>query len=147
MSFNGETSPEHHIHNSSDPLPGARGAQPAVDYSTNTMERTPSSTFDPENIDEPNTQTNFARSGSAAGQTAFNNERPMNVQPAPEGGVAVGDESDLPMGKANFGDKVIGKAQKVAGKYTKDPKLHEKGELREAGGKDAVLGNARAPHD
>lgn len=27
------------------------------------------------------------------------------------------------------------------------PELHEKGELREAGGKAAVLGEAKAPHD
>lgn len=27
------------------------------------------------------------------------------------------------------------------------PELHEKGELREAGGKAAVNGDARAPHD
>jgi len=145
MSFNESQipRPEHHIHDSSEPLPGA---QPAVDDSTNAMERTPSSAFDPENIDNPNMQTNFARSGSAAGQTAFNSERPMNVQPAQEGGVAVGGESDLPIGKVSFGDKVIGKAEKVAGKYTKKPEMQAKGELREAGGKDAVLGNARAPH-
>jgi hypothetical protein len=79
------TRPEHHMHGSSDPLPGARGAQPAVDYSTTTMEWTPSSAFDPENIDNPNTQSNIARSGSAAGQTASNSERPMDVRPAPEG--------------------------------------------------------------
>ena len=36
---------------------------------------------------------------------------------------------------------------KVTGKYTKTPELHEKGELREAGGKAAVHGGARAPHD
>src|SRR6266481_6111179 len=79
------TRPEHQMHDSSDPLPGARGAQPAADYSTNTMERTPSFAFDPANIDNPDVPTNMARSGSAVGQTAFNSERPMDVRPAPEG--------------------------------------------------------------
>lgn len=35
----------------------------------------------------------------------------------------------------------------VAGKITKNPEMHEKGELRESGGKGAVTGEARAPHD
>ena len=35
----------------------------------------------------------------------------------------------------------------VAGKIMRNPDLHEKGELREAGGKDAAIGQARAPHD
>ena len=35
----------------------------------------------------------------------------------------------------------------VAGKMTHNPELHEKGELREAGGKLAAQGRARAPHD
>src|ERR1700733_264681 len=82
------TRPEHQIHDSSDPLPGARGTQPAADYSATTMERTPSSAFDPENIESPNVQTNMARSGSATGQTAFNSERPMDVQPTSEGSLA-----------------------------------------------------------
>jgi hypothetical protein len=82
------TRPEHQMHNSSDPLPGTRGTQPAADYSATTMERTPSSAFDPENLENPNVQTNMARSGSATGQTAFNSERPMNVQPASEGSLA-----------------------------------------------------------
>jgi hypothetical protein len=36
---------------------------------------------------------------------------------------------------------------KVVGKVTHKPELHEKGELREAGGKAASMGDARAPHD
>lgn len=35
----------------------------------------------------------------------------------------------------------------VAGKAMRNPELHEKGELREAGGKAAAHGDARAPHD
>ncbi|THH27454.1 hypothetical protein EUX98_g6730 [Antrodiella citrinella] len=74
-------------------------------------------------------------------------ERPLGVQSTSQGGVAVGGNSDLPEGHASVMDKVIGKTQKVAGKALKKPDMHEKGELREAGGKEAALGNARAPHD
>lgn len=79
------------------------------------------------------------------------------------GGVAIGGESDLPEGNAGFGDKMIGKTQKVDssphymfmylqrlkvfGKYTHNPEMHEKGELRETGGKAAAHGQARAAHD
>ena len=65
-------------------------------------------------------------------------------------------------------DKLIGKTQKVrlsptsecasrsgcadlgvqvTGKITRSAEMHEKGELREAGGKAAAMGEARAPHD
>ncbi|KAG9310874.1 hypothetical protein JVU11DRAFT_8729 [Chiua virens] len=97
------------------------------------------------------------------GKNAFNTERPLDVAPAPEGrsilittthlselvtgGVAVGGQPDLPEGHASMGDKIVGKAQKVIGKYTNNPELHEKGELRETGGKAAAEGRARAAHD
>ncbi|KAI0255584.1 hypothetical protein BJV78DRAFT_1099693, partial [Lactifluus subvellereus] len=81
------------------------------------------------------------------GQSAFNSERPLDVQPTQTGGVARGGQDDLPMGKASFLDKVIGKAEKVIGKATQNADRHEAGELREAGGKKAVIGEARAPHD
>jgi hypothetical protein len=82
------------------------------------------------------------------------------------GGVARGGQGDLPIGKANLLDKVIGKAEKVwsciagyfisltlldalqvIGKVSGNADMHEAGELREAGGKKAVTGEARAPHD
>lgn len=80
------------------------------------------------------------------------------------GGVAIGGKDDLPEGKAGMADKLVGKTQKVrvpivglrisaerhlqvVGKYTHNVELHEKGELREAGGKAAVAGQARVPHD
>ncbi|KAI0338575.1 hypothetical protein BDW22DRAFT_1401491 [Trametopsis cervina] len=78
---------------------------------------------------------------------AFTEDRPMNVQPTGAGGVAVDGRDDLPEGKAKITDKLIGKTQKVAGKMMHKPEMHEKGELREAGGKDAAAGRARAPHD
>jgi hypothetical protein len=38
-------------------------------------------------------------------------------------------------------------SRQVIGKYTHNPDLHEKGELRETGGKAAAEGRARAAHD
>lgn len=110
------TRPEHHVHPSSEPLPGARGAAPTADYSPTTIERTPSSAFDPNNIDHAATSHNMERTG----ENAFNTERPLNVEPAPQGGVAVGGDegAELPMGKASMGDKIIGKTQKV--RYSSD---------------------------
>ncbi|KAI0669011.1 hypothetical protein C8Q78DRAFT_1044153 [Trametes maxima] len=71
----------------------------------------------------------------------------MDVRPTAVGGVAVGGDADLPEGHAGLADKVIGKTQKVTGKMTHNAAMHEKGELREAGGKKAAMGQARAPHD
>ena len=105
------------------------------------------------------------RTGSAAGRTAFTEERPLGVQPTSQGafacsshsislfadahtgGVAVGGQDDKPMGHAKLTDKIVGKTEKVMGKMSKNPQMHEKGELREAGGKAAATGQARAPHD
>ncbi|KAJ3775806.1 hypothetical protein FB446DRAFT_842904 [Lentinula raphanica] len=155
------TRPTHHVHGSNDPLPGAKRGVNAVDYSAETMERTPSTWNE-------RTEEQFAREqpglmGSSEhghhgshheshhdqyeGRNAFTEQRPMDVQPTSAGGVAIGGNSDLPEGKASMMDKVVGKTQKVIGKATHKPEMHEKGELRESGGKAAVLGEARAPHD
>ena len=48
------------------------------------------------------------------GQNAFNTERPLDVGPADQGGVAIDGRGDLPEGHANMTDKVIGKVQKVS---------------------------------
>jgi len=80
-------------------------------------------------------------------QNAFNTERPLNERPADQGGVAIDGRGDLPEGNANATDKVVGKMQKVTGKFMNKPELQEKGELRESGGKLAVTGEARAPHN
>ncbi|KAH8093078.1 hypothetical protein BXZ70DRAFT_1010564 [Cristinia sonorae] len=82
-----------------------------------------------------------------AKHNAFHEDRPMGVQPTSQGGVAIGGKSDLPEGHASVMDKMVGKTQKVAGKVMKNPAMHEKGELRETGGKQAVTGDARAAHD
>ncbi|KAI0030451.1 hypothetical protein K488DRAFT_54231 [Vararia minispora EC-137] len=127
--------PTHHVHDSSEPLPGARGARPAADYSIDTLEG------------RTQQEQNIADTHETRGANAFNTERPMDVRPTDEGGVAVGGQSDLPMGQANTLDKVIGKTEKVLGKVLKKESMHEKGELREAGGKQAAAGQARAAHD
>ncbi|KAH7882723.1 hypothetical protein F5I97DRAFT_1931333 [Phlebopus sp. FC_14] len=80
-------------------------------------------------------------------QTAFNSERPLGVAPAPEGGVAIGGQANLPEGHAGLGDKIVGKTEKVIGKLSHKPDMHERGELRETGGKATAEGHARAAHD
>ncbi|KAF7980453.1 hypothetical protein HWV62_38312 [Athelia sp. TMB] len=134
--------PEHHIHSSTQPLPGARGGDSTYDYSPATIERAPDSALDNADIDNFRTPSDMDQ-----GANSYTEERPLDVQPAPEGGVAVGGNDDLPMGKASFSDKMIGKTQKLVGKYAHKPELHEKGELRETGGKAAARGEARAEHD
>lgn len=47
------------------------------------------------------------------GNTAFNSERPMNVQPTGAGGVAIDGREDVPETHASAGDKLVGKMQKV----------------------------------
>ncbi len=42
---------------------------------------------------------------------------------------------------------LIAGAAQVAGKVMSKPAMHEKGELRETGGKGAAQGQARAAHD
>jgi len=138
--------PEHQHHESSDLLPGARENQ--ADYNSGVSNST--GTYEQGNIsqDDPATMNQTGRhSPSAQGNTAFNTHRPLNVQPTSAGGVAIDGRADLPEGKADFGDKVIGKTQKVIGKYMNKPEMHERGELRESGGKAAAEGKARAPHD
>jgi len=71
---------------------------------------------------------------------------PLNMHPAPEGGFAVGGAEGLPMGRASAADKLIGKFEQEAGKLTGDYNMQVTGELRAAGGKAAVKGEARAPH-
>ncbi|KAF9643658.1 hypothetical protein BDM02DRAFT_3191357 [Thelephora ganbajun] len=50
-------------------------------------------------------------------------------------------------GRPNVTDKMIGKLQRAARKYMNQPELHEKGELRESGGKLAAAGEAHPFHN
>jgi len=81
-----------------------------------------------------------------AGQIA-SHPAPLNVQHVPEGGVAIDGKSGLAMGYPKSKDNVIGKIEKTAGKLTGNWDIQERGELRDAGGKLAAKGLARAPHD
>ncbi|KAI0632721.1 hypothetical protein C8Q77DRAFT_1073741 [Trametes polyzona] len=163
QTFTTQPPPSHHIHNSSDPLPGARGAAAAQAPNYSAEVTNDSRVWQDRNQREFGAGTDTgavmaggqhsadpdtARSTSAQdGRTAFSEDRPMDVEPTERGGVAVGGNPNLPEGKAKLTDKIVGKTQKVTGKMTKNPALHEKGELREAGGKAAAQGQARAPHD
>ncbi|CAL1697758.1 unnamed protein product [Somion occarium] len=154
--------PEHHIHRDSEPLPGAGGVPGAApDYDATQAVTNESREW------QPNHEKGFGAGSETGavvgggqhsadpddapfreqGRDAFIEARPLDVKPTERGGVAIGGQDDLPEGHAKFADKVIGKTQKVAGKVMNKPELHEKGELREAGGKEAVLGQAQAPHD
>ncbi|KAK1231918.1 hypothetical protein PQX77_004955 [Marasmius sp. AFHP31] len=175
--------PEHQLHNSSQPLPGA-GGNHNIDYSAQNIERSgPDSVWNERDerqfasdqthtgshLPKDESQFTSGRTGhtdttghsdatghtgthstghhDTSGKNAFNSDRPMNVQPTEAGGVAVGGRSDLPEGRATATDKLVGKTQKVIGKMTHNAEMHEKGELRESGGKAAAQGAARAPHD
>lgn len=123
--------PRHQVHNSDDPLPGSHPDQQPAEV-------------------QQLSDRNLSHEEAALrgqGHNAFNSERPLDVHPTRAGGVARAGEDDLPMGKANILDKAIGKMEKVIGKATHNADMHEAGELREAGGKKAVIGEARAPHD
>ncbi|KAJ7482168.1 hypothetical protein B0H11DRAFT_1213144 [Mycena galericulata] len=174
----GDPRPEHHVHKASEPLPGARGGAPAVDYNAETMERVPSSMWDDaeggamkptREASALNTHTQRpgmgerqsstadldaktgAGSGVGPGRTAFSEER-VDTQSHSGGATGVAtidgahgydniDKGDMPVGKANAADKLIGKAQQVVGKVAHKPAMQEKGEMREAGGKAAVSGD------
>ncbi|KDQ52428.1 hypothetical protein JAAARDRAFT_40281, partial [Jaapia argillacea MUCL 33604] len=126
--------PHHHMHHSGDPLPGNHGVPKADDYSTEATENWGA-----------HAPTGVPRTKSAKGETEVDEDRPLNTQPV-SGGVAVDGKEDLPEGKASFADKMVGKTQKLIGKVSTNPEMHEKGELRESGGKAAVQGGARAAH-
>lgn len=181
--FRGQSRPEHHLHRDSEPLPN-KDSTTSYDNSRlkepGPWENRRDTGTGPACFDTRTTLISDVRllgvtgfhqgtpdfQDSSVGQNAFNSERPLNVKPTKEGGVAIDGRGDLPEGHSNMADKMIGKAQKViylfessassvpthsfckvAGKYMNKPELHEKGELRESGGKLAVTGEARVPHD
>ncbi|TFK81973.1 hypothetical protein K466DRAFT_557244 [Polyporus arcularius HHB13444] len=147
--------PTHHTHKSSDVLPGARGAsQAAQNYSTDVTENPRVWQDEHERKYGAGSDTRAVVAGGQhdapnTGSSAFEGERPMgeDADYFLAGGVAIGGEANLPEGHAKMTDKIIGKTQKLTGKMTHNAEMHEKGELREAGGKLAAQGQARAPHD
>ncbi|KAH9984403.1 hypothetical protein BJV77DRAFT_1162555 [Russula vinacea] len=80
------------------------------------------------------------------GHNAFNSERPLDVQPTLAGGFLVAVKM-IADGEGKSSGQGYWKIEKVIGKVTQNAEKHEAGELREAGGKKAVIGEARAPHD
>ncbi|KAF9643657.1 hypothetical protein BDM02DRAFT_3077565, partial [Thelephora ganbajun] len=74
-----------------------------------------------------------------------NSEHPLNMQFTNQGDAAVDGHGGLPEGHPNVTDKMIGECQSLTRKHMNKPELHEKGELRESGGKLAVVGEAHAP--
>ncbi|KAA1474164.1 hypothetical protein DENSPDRAFT_840723 [Dentipellis sp. KUC8613] len=155
----GTDRPQHFQHNPSEPLPGAPGARQTADYDVDTTEAT-DGRFDQaprfENRESDRSdrvqglQPTYGESNNNDGADAgsYGEDKPQSFQPTRSSGISQrDDDDDLPQGKAGMMDKAIGKAQQVAGKYTHKTELYEKGELREAGGKAAVQGNARVPQD
>ncbi|EIN05739.1 hypothetical protein PUNSTDRAFT_54636 [Punctularia strigosozonata HHB-11173 SS5] len=147
--------PTHRVHSQSQPLPGATGAPNAestIDYSAENVEHARGLGTENDSLNRPS-KTQEAKEkvvdmapglGSGRGQGAFGDkredaeheDRPTDMRSANEG-TTVG-EQDGPEGHAKFSDKMVGKTQKVMGKVTRNADLHEKGQLREAGGKAAT---------
>ncbi|EGN94834.1 hypothetical protein SERLA73DRAFT_187902 [Serpula lacrymans var. lacrymans S7.3] len=174
------TRPTHHIHDSSEPLPGsgARNATSAQDYTPANIERTPSSAIHESSTpsdalsqrstggyDSPDStratmgspavgtgaggasHISYNQQKSSQGKSALDSDRQPDVQPSSAGGVAVGGQDDSTQGHATMSDKIVGKTQKVMGKYMNKPAMHDKGEVRETSGKDAAQTMGRTAHD
>ncbi len=136
--FAAQPAPEHHTHQSSDVLPGARGVAPAPDYSADNTND--SGVWEGNNKRRfgAGTDTNAVMAGgqhngdnyTATDDADFeHDERPMNVKSTGAGnvslyinssvtdtvlgGVAIDGRDDLPEGHAKLMDKVAGKTQKV----------------------------------
>lgn len=124
--FHGEPRPEHHIHRDSEPLSASNATSygqhqsqdPGVREHTRDLgaPSLPPLFFFPYSlllgvtgVDQvaPDFQdTSFK-------QNAFNSDRPLNVQPVDQGGVAIDGRGGLPEGRPDMADKIIGKMQKV----------------------------------
>ncbi|KAH7925016.1 hypothetical protein BV22DRAFT_1129365 [Leucogyrophana mollusca] len=157
--------PAHHIHDSSEPLPGSksRSAAQAQDYSPASIERTPSSALR-DTTASSDAQDTAPRTQNLSGVEDTDSmhasiSSPPAAPSATRTGAGLGERDhadmqpgldtrdELPAGPAKTTDKVVGKAQQVVGKATKNVGMQEKGELRGTGGKAAVQGDARIPRD
>ncbi|KAJ7206065.1 hypothetical protein GGX14DRAFT_568521 [Mycena pura] len=142
-----EIRPEHHLHDASEPLPGARGGAPAADYSAGNMERLSSSVWQDADAGAPTRETTDAqgdsarpameRTNSASDRLRFVEAHDTTGLAGVDSGAGLGDTAQ-PAHKATAADKLIGRAQQVAGKVAHKPELQEKGELRQMEGKAAV---------
>lgn len=86
--------PSHHIHKDSEPLPGTGSVPPPPDYNPSTIDRMDSSEFPPWNdtpspsLEQPTFQAGLPiqeRTRSAQGDSAIDDERPMDVKSTPAG--------------------------------------------------------------
>ncbi|GBE86978.1 hypothetical protein SCP_1002230 [Sparassis crispa] len=147
--------PAHHVHRDSEFLPRANGALPSAGYSTDRTNDSRTRAGSNERrygvdtnhgaVVRDEQQHGSVTSGALStesGHNAYTEGKPLGMQPTSQGG-----QDDFLQGKASSTDKFIEKTRKVAGKATHNAELHEKGELRQSGGKAAVTGEASAPHE
>jgi hypothetical protein len=134
--------PAHHFHSDKEPLPGAKGGQPTIDYSAENMDRLPNQDFIPPGTTgmthhDTHGPSHIGAHKPAAG--AFGHEE----QPGPFGGTTGhGPTTHMthpapghPQKKATIGDKIVGKTEELAGKIAHNPEMQEKGAIRAQVGK------------
>ncbi|KAH9476820.1 hypothetical protein JR316_0010735 [Psilocybe cubensis] len=118
----------HHVHSDNEPLPGARGAAPAVDYTPDTIEhaRLPPSEVGNTQDFAPHPQPH---------QTAPQYQQDDTSKGLPELPTEhhEADRSASGKSKPTLGDKLVGKTQEIAGKVMRNEGLKEKGELKKQG--------------
>ena len=135
-SFDGQSRPEHHLHRESEPLPGSDSVASSQDQSKDSLRENRQDTGTLPTLLATRPPIHFDATfelimgirllgvtgirqrtpdfeDSSFGQNALNSERPLNVEPANQGGVAIDEREGLPEGHANVADKMIGKVQKV----------------------------------
>lgn len=117
--------PTHHVHSSNDPLPGAKGVG-AVDYSAETMERTPS-TWDT-STEQKFTKEHDATLGNSEPFDAGSQQSSQitgdddllagstgsNVVGGDTHGTSIAGDEQSWTGKVSMMDKIVGKTQKVS---------------------------------
>ncbi|KAM5543195.1 hypothetical protein V8D89_003069 [Ganoderma adspersum] len=140
--------PTHPPHKPAAMLPGAERRDARDDFDDG---RTPQPSESSESYEK--TGTSLAAPGPLAmeserldpeGRNAWTEWQPSGVRPGESGDSA---RAEVPETHASVTDKLIGKTQKVIGKVTGNPGMHDRGELREAGDKPAARGKGRGPHD
>ncbi|KAH7103699.1 hypothetical protein BKA62DRAFT_696202 [Auriculariales sp. MPI-PUGE-AT-0066] len=127
--------PVHRLHSQNEPLPPPRDTY--IDFDgVPTADAPPTHRLHSDNEALPLPPDQQQQQGPRfTDNTAYTQERPLGVQPVREGGVAIDGREGLPEGRSTMMDKLAGKTQKVVGKMTNNSEMHERGDLREAGGK------------
>lgn len=101
----------HHVHSENEPLPGARGAAPAVDYTPETIQH----------IKLPPSEEGDTQNFTQHKNTEHRKETPVSEPETHIQHPASGPEthnhlpaSQAPTGKVKLGDKIVGKTQEVS---------------------------------